>query len=175
MWFLFSHTAYCMYACVFIVCMVCVNCVCTRVYCYCLCIYLQGHWCAGVVWLAKTDLTYCIFLSLFLTLSLYYSMSTVAMETILLFLSSLLVCVAGKCPPTHKTHKHTSMHTNTHACTQQTFPIGRQCREWCYLKKHSVGLSSYQNTNYYFRASCLGFYRLASHWLCVWGLFIVYD
>uniref|UniRef100_A0A3P8SX38 FXYD domain-containing ion transport regulator n=1 Tax=Amphiprion percula TaxID=161767 RepID=A0A3P8SX38_AMPPE len=28
------------------------------------------------------------------------------METILLFLSSLLVCVAGKCSPTHETHTH---------------------------------------------------------------------
>lgn len=65
--------------------------------------------------LKQTSLTvfFFVFLSFSLTLPLYYSMSTVAMETILLFLSSLLVCVAGKCPPAHETHTH--RHTHVHA------------------------------------------------------------
>lgn len=45
---------------------------------------------------------------------LFYSISTVAMETIFLFFSSvLMVCVAGKCPnySCTYTHAHTHVHT----------------------------------------------------------------
>ncbi len=84
----------------------------------------SAHMCWSTHSLKQTSLTvfFFVFLSFSLTLPFYYSMSTVAMETILLFLSSLLVCVAGKCPPhthTHirNTHAYTSMHTNTHAGT----------------------------------------------------------
>lgn len=45
---------------------------------------------------------------------LFYSISTVAMETFFLFLSSvLMVCVAGKCPNYSCTYTHVHTHVHT--------------------------------------------------------------
>lgn len=81
---------------------------CIVVYINCTFIVAGGIYC--VFWSlpkqsSKPNLYLSFFLSFLLTLPLYYYMSTVAMETILLFLSSLLVCVAGKL---HCTHMHTN-------------------------------------------------------------------
>lgn len=75
-----------------------------------------------------TDPSHCI-LHLLRSLSLYYAISTVAMETIFLLLSSLLVCVAGKCPKCNKIHTPTYMHANMHAHTDCA-KVSRACWVW---------------------------------------------
>lgn len=107
------------------------------------------HECAGVEWGKQTieqtntknppDCLFC--LSSILShppppLLFHYSMSAVAMETILLIVSSLLVYMTGKYNPAHATHtcihayKHTCMHT-------RRLSIGRQCwcKRWHFMEK----------------------------------------
>lgn len=127
----FTHTTYC------IVCGVHIQTVCVHVFSVIVYVSLCRGICAGVV----KQTSRCIFLSFIrsLTLPLYYSMSTVAMETILLFFSSLLVCVAGKYP---QTHTRTSVHTvivHREAVLGQAVMLHEKASHWvCAHSKTSI-------------------------------------
>ncbi len=143
--------------------------------CMCLFVVVYVPICRGLYvlkyrsWLKQTSLT-AFFVSFFtpsLTLPLYYSMSTVAMETILLVLSSLLVCVAGKCPPCHKTQHAPSKDTSI-----QSVIVHREAvcdgRAWWYKERHSL-VCAYSKTS--IMTLCVGF---TDGCVRVWGLLIVY-
>lgn len=130
MWFPFhTHTTYCMCvctcACVF--CVVCVNRMCTCVRCYCLCIYLQRHICAGVVKLTKTDQT--LYFLFFFCLSLSPSLFITLCQQLpwKLFCSSSLHswCVwLVSAPLLNETQTHVGAHKHTDVHTRGNCPWG---------------------------------------------------